>query len=100
MDFGGFILLLVIVFVIAKIFFAKRNKKEKAADHGKVSEGAPAESAAHAAADASSAEKIPSDPPQNTIYEYCVTSRTRICPYCDGENRRVDNVCSICGRDI
>lgn len=95
MDPGGTLLLFVVVgCVIALIYISKKQKELNDSDiemkpetelEREVVPEHHSESSTHA---------------QNTIYEFQGTDTMRICPYCDGENRKDAGKCAICGQDL
>lgn len=93
------LLLIVAACVIALICITKKFKD--------LEEGFSASSYTHSTSSAKGSftsvhrdEEAPSDPTQNTIYEFIAESRKCLCPWCDGENSVGAKVCNICGRDI
>lgn len=97
MDTRGYILLIIIaVCLIALICVVKKQKKLT-----KGTTSGPKVPPEPEIPETSGPEiTVTSGPPQHTIYAFQVKNPTRLCPFCDAENRIGEQYCNVCGQKL
>lgn len=91
-------IILILIVAISLIALIRVSKKRKALE--KSLEESSDKRDTPVLPDTEKKTEITSGPSQINIYELSSKAGTRLCPFCDGENRAGVRVCDICGRDI
>lgn len=99
------LILIVAVSVLVMLSQAKKRNSREREEFAAKSTMADVRSEEAASAGAHPEEKktpaSPSAAPvQHTIYEFSSGSKSRLCPFCDGENGVDAKICIICGQII